>query len=170
MIFGKPGIRNPSAGRSTCDQALLSFEVHLGQQRLQLAQPLAPRRRRLRPAQNHAQVGLQPPLDGIVQREINGLPRRLALGQAALKALRRRPNRRRSRLLESATTAHPTRRAARRPSISNPAHLQGKFVLFISLLMESRFVNSQRSFSREKLLPMEKCRHRNRCADQASRF
>ena len=65
-------MRNPSAGRSTCITVSLALASTAGQQRLQLAQPLAARRRRLRAAQDDAQVGLQSPLDGLVQRKADG--------------------------------------------------------------------------------------------------
>ena len=88
MIVGNPGIRNPCAGRSTCRHSLVCVKFHLRQQRLQLGQPLRPRRIGLSSAQNHAQVVLQAPLDGIIQRQIQGQPGRLARSDTSLKAAR----------------------------------------------------------------------------------
>ncbi len=63
----------------------LAASIHRRQQRLQLAQPLPACGRRLRPAQNHAQISSQSALHRIVQREIDGLRRHIARGHAALK-------------------------------------------------------------------------------------
>jgi len=64
-------MRNPSAGKSTCITVSLMLPSTEGS-RAATGSALAARRCRLRAAQNHAQIGLQPPLDGVVERESMG--------------------------------------------------------------------------------------------------
>jgi hypothetical protein len=73
MIVGKPGMRRPSAGRSTCCSASLALKSTEGSSDCNWLSRWAARARRLRAAQNDAQIGLQAALNGVVERKIDGL-------------------------------------------------------------------------------------------------
>ena len=89
IIVGNPG--NPQAFRRQVHlrNGFVRVELDIGQQRLQLAQSLRPRRGRLGPAQNRSQVVLKAPLDCIVQRQIQRLTGRVACRDTSLKAAAR---------------------------------------------------------------------------------
>ena len=98
MMVGKPGMRRPLCGQIHLHHTFLRLEVNLGQQILQLAQPLAARRSHLGSVENDAEIVLETTLHGLVQGERERLIRDIALHDAALKTLRGWPGRLAERL------------------------------------------------------------------------
>ena len=111
MMVGKPGMRNPSAGRSTCITVSLALKSTEGSSACNWLSRCAARRRRLRAAQDQAQIVLEAALDGLVERQVERLRRDLARGHAALK----------SRLPPGWRTAPAAATASARQGLRSPA-------------------------------------------------
>jgi hypothetical protein len=73
MILGKPGNAKAFGGQIDLRRHFLGGEVDAGKQRLQLAQTRGAGSGGLRAAENDSQIRLQAALDGVIEREIDGL-------------------------------------------------------------------------------------------------